>query len=180
MKIVQLVLITGIMMGLTACKSSKNQASADQSGEFLTQWMPSAPAVLYKTKGNYSDLVPVIMNQARTLIVSYPDPLDLKSEGKLMKPSRLRKGFWLDNRGINENVAFLNITYEEYSKLKTPPGIYELTLMILDPYPLTEMYQCGLRSDYKDLIYELNVLIDRGLTNCRKMDIINMSVELKQ
>jgi len=167
------------MVAFSACKSAKTQVDAT-AGEFLTAWMPSAPAVIYKTKGNYFNLVPVMMNEERTRIVSYPDPSDLRQGDRLMTPQKLRKGFLLDNRGINEHVAFLNISYEEYSKLETPPNIYEMSLMILDKEPLAEMYYCGLRSDYKDLIYEMNVLIDRGLTNCKKANLFPMSVELKE
>lgn len=180
MKTTNLLLITLIVISaFSSCKATKTPADTT-TGEFLTAWMPSAPAVIYKTRGDYLNMVPVIMNEARTRIVSYPDPSDLRQGDQLMKPVKLRKGFMLDNRGINENVAFLNMSYEEYSKLETPPNIYEMSLMILDKEPLTELYYCGLRSDYKNLIYELNVLIDRGLTNCRKANLAPMSVELPE
>ena len=169
--------LTGML--LAGCgQQRKTVAPVEYPGEMLTAWMPSAPAVIYKTRSDYSDLVPVILNDDRTRIVSYPDPQDLISDGKLMMPVQLSKGYWLDNRGINENVAFLNITYSEYSKLKQPPHLVELMLRIRDRQPLTEMYRCGLRSDYTDLIYELNVLIDRGLVNCEKVNLIPLSVNL--
>ncbi len=180
MKTSNLLLMTiSLMVALSSCKAIKTPADST-AGEFLTAWIPSAPAVIYKTRGDYQNLVPVIMNETRTRIVSYPDPSDLLQGDQLMKPHKLRKGFLLDNRGINEQVAFLNISYEDYSKLATPPNIYEMSLMILDKEPLTELYYCGKRSDYKDLIYELNVLIDRGLTNCRKANLTPMSVELQE
>lgn len=177
MRIQNIFLISIMMAAFSSCKVTKTPADST-AGEFLTAWMPSAPAVIYKTRGDYFNLVPVTMNEARTRIVSYPDPSDLRQGDQLMKPQKLRKGFLLDNRGINEHVAFLNITYEEYSKLESPPNIYEMSLMILDKEPLTELYYCGLRSDYKDLIYEMNVLIDRGLTNCKKANLTPLSVEL--
>lgn len=173
------ILFIVILLTVVSCTQKKNVASDQYAGEYLTQWMPSAPAIIYKTRGDYSHLVPVIMNEARDRIISYPDPGDLKADGKLMLPQLLNNGFLLDNRGINERVAFLSITYEEYSKLSTPPSIIDMMLKLYDRYPLKEMYQCGLRSDYVDLIYELNVLIDRGLTNCKRIDIIPASVILE-
>ncbi len=172
---IRILILSSLMAGVVACGSKKNTAQ-DLTGEFLTQWMPSAPTVIYKTKGDYVNLVPVIMNKERSRIISYPDPSDLVLNGKLMKPHRLKNGYLLDNRGINEHVAFLNYTYEEYSQLDAPPHIIDMMLRLRDSYPLVELVQCGLRSDYSDLVYELNVLIERGLTNCRKIDIIPMMV----
>lgn len=169
-----------VEVSFSACGSRKyDSAIADSSGEFLTMWQPSAPAIIYKTRDDYTNLVPVIMNAEKTRIVSYPDPLDLVSEGKLMKPVRLKHGYLLDNRGINERVAFLNITYDEYAKLNSPPHMVDLMMKIIDTNPLTVMYRCGNRSDYSNLIYELNVLIDRGLGNCEKVNLIPLSVELE-
>jgi hypothetical protein len=177
MNFIRIIMLYGLVAGFFSC-GSKRSVGSDLTGEFLTQWMPSAPAVIYKTKGDYVDLVPVIMNQERTRILSYPDPVDLKMEGKLMKPHRLKNGYLLDNRGISEYVAFLDMTYEEYSQLDEPPHIVDMMLRLRDRYPLVELIQCGLRSDYADLVYELNVLIDRGLTNCRKIEIVPMSVTI--
>ena len=72
----------------------------------------SPPVYIYKTREDYSHLVPVIMNDARTTIVSYPHPRDLRIGDKLCLPTLLEKGYWLDNRGIGRNVVFLSYTYE--------------------------------------------------------------------
>lgn len=177
MKFLRVLVIT-ILAAMAGCGTKKTLTETGPSTEYLTGWMATAPTVIYKTRGDYSDLVPVIMNETHTRIVSYPDPSDLMSNGKLMKPHQLTKGFLLDNRGINERVAFLNYTYEEYSKLSSPPHMYDLILHIRDRHPLTELYYCGNRSDYSDIVYELNVLIERGLINCKKADLVPMSVIL--
>ena len=134
------------------------------------------PMVVYKTRKDYSDLVPVIMDEERTQIVSYPDPSDLFYEGKLAKPTALKDGYLIDNRGINANVAFLGYTYEVYSKLKQPPRMQELLSKIVDKYPLLELVYCGSRTKYKQEIPELDALIDAGFPNCRKVEIISMQV----
>lgn len=124
--------------------------------------VPSPPACVYKTKKDYSHNVPVTMDASRTQIVSYPDPKDMYLNGKLALPTPLDDGFLLDNRGINEHVAFLSYTYEEYSQLKEAPGRAQLMEKIIDKDPLTEIHFCGLRSDYKDIVKELNELIGKG------------------
>jgi hypothetical protein len=119
-------------------------------------------AIIYKTKADYSQLVPVIMNEEKTDIVSFPAPQDLRYKGKPAIPGRLAEDYYLDNRGINENVAFLNITYEEYMNLAKTPSVEELKKQIIDTDPLIVMYNCGKRQLYKNEIEELNKLITEG------------------
>ena len=66
----------------------------------------------------------------------------------------------LDNRGIGKNTAFLNITYEEYSKLTEVPALSEMIKMIIDKEPFAEIYYCGDRYQYKDIVNDLNKSID--------------------
>lgn len=120
----------------------------------------SSPRVfVYKTKADYSNLVPVQMDESRTRIVSYPHPNDLTRGDKLCLPTLLEEGYWLDNRGIGERVAFLSYTYEEYSQLPAVPSMEELLSHIVAKYPLTEWHECGRWTDYQDIISELNILI---------------------
>jgi len=121
--------------------------------------MTGPDAIIYKTKANYNSLVPVIMNVQKTEIISYPAPGDLKYKGKPAIPIQLEDGFLLDNRGINENVAFLSLTYREYMALNATPSRDELMALIIKKEPLTEMYNCGKRAKYKKEAEELNTLI---------------------
>lgn len=117
----------------------------------------SSPIVyIYKTKKDYSHLVPVLMDETRTRIVSYPAPADLLRNGQPTLPTLLEGGFWLDNRGIGPTVAFLSYTYEEYSGFSHAPSYEELMEHIVDKYPLTSIRACGRRADYKDIVTELN------------------------
>ncbi|NDW12563.1 hypothetical protein D0T50_06620 [Bacteroides sp. 214] len=128
------------------------------------------PAVIvYKTTKDYNNLVPVIMNDARTAIVSYPHPTDAKRGSGYATPTRLKNGYLLDNRGINRNVAFLNYTYEAYSKLTAAPSIEELLNCIVDKYPLVEMYECSRKTDYSNVESELNAVIEKGFPNCKRV-----------
>ena len=111
--------------------------------------VPSPPLVIYKTKKDYSHNVPVTMDDSRTRIIAYPDPRDLKAGGRLTLPDPLDNGYWLDNRGIGKNVAFLSFTYEEYARLDSAPSMEVLLDSIIDKNPLLEIIECGRRSDYK-------------------------------
>ena len=156
--------ICALMAGtalLAACHSSSE--SRHETGRVdASQAGVSSPVVyIYKMKKDYSKLVPVLMNEERTRIVSYPDPVDLQRGGKPALPTPLEGGYWLDNRGIGPTVAFLSYTYEEYIRLAAPPSREEMMERIVDKYPLTEIRACGRRADYKDIVTELNEKIRR-------------------
>ena len=93
-------------------------------------------AVIYKTIADYSDNIPLVMDAAKKNIISYPDPLDVMNS----RPYMLDNGYWLDNRGINENVVFTDYTYMDYAQLQQVPSLEELQKHIIDYYPLLEMY----------------------------------------
>lgn len=170
-------LCSAMLMLSVGCKSSKPAAQAPdkaEPGQVLTgakpdQALPSA--IVYKTIRNFSDYVPVTMDARHEHIVSYPAPVDLYYQGQLAKPTALADGYWLDNRGINEHVAFLDYTYEEYSQLDKVPSLEELESKILERYPLTEMYVCGKRGSNADEVEALNQLIEQGFAGCRKVDL---------
>jgi len=113
---------------------------------------PSPHVYLYKTKGDYYSKVPILLSENKQEIVSYPHPSDLLVNGKLLLPSKLEDGYLLDNKGIGINVAFIKMDYSEYSKLSNPPTIIELKQMLIDTEPLLEMYDCGLRSSFENII----------------------------
>ena len=53
--------------------------------------LPVRAAVVYKTNMDYHDLVPVILSEDRSQIVSYPAPDDLRRSGELTLPIALEK-----------------------------------------------------------------------------------------
>lgn len=178
---------------LLACKCNKklvdNAKQEDQQIILVDINIPAAPmqeemtisragppTIVYKTKADFSNYVPVIMNANKTEIVSYPAPSDIYYEGKLAKPTNLKNGYLLDNRGINEHVAFLNYTYEEYGKMDHAPRLSEMKNNIKEKYPLVEMIDCGARHQYKNIVEDLNILIDADFQGCR---IVLKAPELK-
>ncbi|HOS15405.1 MAG TPA: hypothetical protein PKX15_00040 [Bacteroidales bacterium] len=131
--------------------------------------MAIPPVIIYKTKKNYNKNVAVILSDDKSTILSYPDPKDVYRNGNYCYPTLLKKGYLLDNRGINKNVAFLSITYEEYAALKNPPSIDEMKKMIIDDNPLKCLFQCEKPIPNKNSIDELNLIIKKRCKQCTKI-----------
>jgi hypothetical protein len=127
------------------------------------------PVIVYKTSKDYSRNVPVMMNEDKTQIVSYPHPNDIYFNGSLAYPTPLEKGYLLDNRGIGLNVAFLDFTYEQYAAFKDVPERSMLLGHIIDKNPLSELWNCGTQSQEKDEPAELNSLIEKGFPGCKQL-----------
>jgi hypothetical protein len=124
------------------------------------------PVLIYKTKSDYYNNVPVTLSDDGKSIASYPDIKDVYFKGELAYPTVLAGGYLLDNRGISIKTAFLDFTYFQYSNLKETPKVEELINHIIDPDPLTELYSCH---DKRDTVY-LNQMIFKGqLINCKKL-----------
>jgi hypothetical protein len=147
--------------GLTlACNPARQQAKAIQI-EFGTK-----PTVVYKTKKDYSKYVPILLSEDKTAVAAYPAPTDIYYKGQLAYPTALDNGYWLDNRGINKQVAFLDITYEEYATLAAAPSKQTLMERIHDSDPLLACYDCGNLTD----IDKLNILIaGKALDKCKDL-----------
>jgi hypothetical protein len=105
------------------------------------------PVMIYKTKGNYSKYVPVVLSADHTYIITYPDIKDIYYQGSFAYPTPLIGGYFLDNRGIDLEVAFLDYTYEQYQALGQTPQPDELLKHVLFLDPLTELYLCKCERD---------------------------------
>lgn len=157
---------------LVACKSSYKLVGENnrKPAENLDpQSAAGAPVLVYKTRADYRNLVPVVLSEDRKSIVSYPHPADVKTANGYQTPTSLHNGYLLDNRGVSKSVAFLKYSYEEYAALSSPPTLPELYAAIKDKTPLTELCDCGSRTAYKNRETEINDLIDKGLlrTKCK-------------
>jgi hypothetical protein len=142
-----------ILFLVAACKG-QNKVS------FAPDFVTAPPTLVYKTKANYNNLVPILLSDDKKEIISYPHPSDLKVGSTFVLPTLLNNGYLLDNRGIGTNVAFLKLTYEEYSKLDNVPTLKELYDLIIDKDPLTELCNCGNNRAFADKTKQINNLID--------------------
>jgi hypothetical protein len=164
-----------ILAGISGCKSSQKPAKStnngkEQAGLVNPVFSPGPPVIIYKTKSDYRDKVAVTLTEDKSKLSSFPAPSDLIQQGELALPVELADGFLLDQRGINEQVAFLSMTYADYNQLAKTPSTSELMDMILDADPLVEMHHCGNRQAFTSIVDELNTLIRDGkLDRCRRL-----------
>ena len=154
MKILYLIIT---LLFYSCCNNNTKQMNKHNYG-FRTD----SKVIIFKTKSDFYYNVPIIISDNKNEIISYPHPSDLTIEKKLRLPIKLINGFLLDNRGISKNIAFIKLTYEDYSKLNQPPSLLDLKEMILDDDPILEIYDCGFFSDYDDLVKDLNTIISQN------------------
>lgn len=145
-----------LIIAFTACMGKSNIAFTP---DFET---PAPPALVYKTKADYANRVPVLLSEDKTEIIAYPHPADLRVGEAFLIPTVLNEGYLLDNKGIGANVAFLSYTYEEYNKLPEVPSLKELYDKILDKDPLTELCNCGSKKALTEPEAQLNTIIKKG------------------
>ncbi|MEM9832200.1 MAG: hypothetical protein AAF944_16325 [Bacteroidota bacterium] len=125
----------------------------------------TAPVIIYRTKADYSQCVPVRLSDDGSRIVAYPAPGDVMSGSSYRYPISLKKDYYWDQQGVGPTTAFLSITYEEYAALKTTPDPKDLLVSILDRNPFLEMYHAGRVSDYREIEPELNKIIAQNRLN---------------
>lgn len=157
-QVLNISLLISILI-VSSCAGNSTKQNTVNEPEATAVAVAGPQAIIYKTSGNYNNMVPVIMNADKSDIASFPAPGDLKYKGKPALPTQLEDGFLLDNRGITENVAFLNITYDEYMALAQTPSKDELFNLIIDRDPLLIMYACGMRQQFTNEVEELNTVI---------------------
>lgn len=165
-----------IVLLLSACRTPHESSTQAVTTPDAPVWSmriePKAgvmpPVIVYKTRADYNDNVPVKLDPLRTRIVSYPDPSDVRrGNGTFSTPTLLNDGYLLDNRGVGQFTAFLDYTYAEYSQLDSVPSLEVLMSRIIDKQPFVELWDCGSRTKYNDLINDLNALIQEGFPGCR-------------
>lgn len=163
-----LLLTLAVLAGCTSIKKSE-KSDITSVPDVVPVFEPGPHAMVYKTKSDFKANVPITLTADGRDIVSYPHPTDLTVDGKLMTPTPLKNGYLLDNRGINEYVAFLKLTYSEYAQLESAPSLAEMNKQIIEREPLVEICDCGLRSAFTDIEAQLNQLIekDKLRTTCK-------------
>lgn len=174
-----IVLLSAIALTLSAC-ASRRAASSDaapqindanevhQAGLVLDSRLPRA--IIYKTKADYNDLVPVTMDESRSMIVAYPAPSDVVAGDSYARPTKLEGGYLLDNRGITPNSAFLDYTYEEYAKLNPHPTAAELLDHVVETHPFVEIYYVP-RASSSDKAAYYNSVVKSGFAGCERAEL---------
>jgi hypothetical protein len=147
--------------GNAATKESKPQGNIKKAGP---------PVMIYKTKNDYFDKVPITLSENHHKVIAYPSQKDIIVGESFSYPTRLSNEFLLDNRGIGQHSAFLSLSYAEYAEMDADITDENLFPKIVDPDPFLEMYHCGSRFDYSDLTRELNEMIEQNnFERCTKL-----------
>lgn len=151
-----------LLLAAAGCKTGSSTAQRQNTDNPLSEEISrvNAPVIIYKTRADYAQLVPITLSDDGLQILSYPDPKDIGEGSPSQKPKRLKNGYLLDRRGISINTAFLNMDYESYASLTTVPNLKELKELILDRDPFLELYRCGNSAQYEHLEAELNRIIE--------------------
>ncbi|MCW3126460.1 MAG: hypothetical protein JWO03_2118 [Bacteroidetes bacterium] len=150
-------------------KTTKTEKAEKDANDMSTETAPipaqpatygaTAHAVIYKTKKDYWEYVPVTLTDDGSAIASYPAPGDVYYHGKIALPTKLADGYLLDNRGVTPHSAFVRIKYEDYAQLKEVPSLTELYKLVIDKTPFTEMYDLGERNVYENAPGTINTVI---------------------
>ena len=144
-------LLIFLMTLLTACSTTKDAVDSDLARkpdcgfplyvpENDTNIRDVHKLLVYKTKKDYSKLVPIQLSQDKQTILSYPAKEDLFRVGN-SNTIQLEKGFLLDLIGVNLNSAFTHYSLQQYQKIPTP-SLEEFKKNIFESDPFTEMFSC--------------------------------------
>lgn len=129
------------------------------------------PTIVYRTRMDVGDAVPMTLSGDGSEVLSYPHPRDLLKGDGYATPTQLEQGYLLDNRGIGPNTVFLRWSYAEYAAMDKAPSLEELLAGVEFRDPFEEMYDCGVRSKYVDPVKEMNDLVRSGglASRCKKL-----------
>lgn len=163
-------LIIASVACLSACCGKKETAQAT-TGSGSGSAAATPYTLVYRTRADHQNHVPVLLSADRSRIISYPHPKDLRTGGGYPVPTPLGKGYLLDNRGIGMDVAYLSMTYEEYAAMEQAPSLEKLDALIIDRDPLEELCECPRRSEFKDVTKELAAWVenDELMKHCKKL-----------
>jgi hypothetical protein len=155
----KLKFIVAMLVLSVACQSNK-KASSESRVLFQPQFTPGPPAIVYKTKKDYSKYVPVELSEDGKSIVSYLSREDVLSDsiGNLM-PTQLDASYYLDNRGISARTVYLKMTLQEYAQLDSALSLQSMYGMIIDKSPFESFCHCGNKAAFDSIVPQLNAII---------------------
>lgn len=154
-----IILVSLIALYRCGTNTKFNKDSEKSKLEFIPDFTTGKHTLVYKTRINFNENVPVILSEDKTKIISYPHPKDVSIENILVIPTKLNNGYLLDNKGISKNTAFISVKYDAFSKMKDAPSYDVLYSLIIDKDPITELYDCGNKIAFTNELSQLNHMI---------------------
>lgn len=142
----------------------KSEPSVVRGKGGMASYLPKA--VIYRTDGDYNDLVPVTVTPGGPGLQSYPDPSDV---GEFSRPVPVADGWLLDRRGgIGPYTRFTKWTYAEYHTLPQVPSVQEIIRNILPEARVTQAWRLTVPFNPVDTA-AVNRLIREGLPGCTRI-----------
>jgi hypothetical protein len=121
----------------------------------------TAPVVVYKTRGDYRDLVTVQLSSDGQSVAAFPAPSDAIRQ----RPIPLANGYLL-KRMVGD--TYLSLSIEAYAKASRRYTSDELMEMVVDTDPYLERYDCAECTGLDTT--SINTLIRAGeLKKCRSV-----------
>ena len=126
--------------------------------------------IVFKTTGNYSNLVSVDLDRDRQIVTAWPNI------NEIQPPVALHSNYFTGGFGGDPYGGFLSMSIVDYKNLTVRPTIIEINNLILDKNPFSEMYRCfiapvnGVPLSYADAYNVVNNYIDNNQlsTKCKK------------
>ena len=150
--LIKIIIISVVLLGCRATRKTK-------SSSFNV--MDLKNVVVYKSKSDYSNNVPIMYSKELGSIISYPAPTDVE-RFKELKPIELSEGYLLDQIGVNLRTVYLEYSLDEYSEFREAPSLETMTKKILEYSPFVELYDIGQPNEKNNSIDKLNKLIKSG------------------
>ena len=158
------------MQDATATSTAMTATSTDTGTSTDTQNNSNtsgaiSSVMVYKTKGDYSNLVWVQLSADKKTVTSYPDPKDVLNQTSI----KLADGYY--SGAVDVNTTFVNIRLEKYVNLKKPFTPEQLATLIINKNPFSELYNCGQSQGTGQDITRINSIIAGGTlsTSCTKI-----------
>lgn len=120
-------------------------------------------ARIYKTSGDFDNLVPITLSADGRSVVSFPAPSDLTGQST---PVKLTDGWLLDRRGVGRHTAFTRYTYAEYAALAQAPSPEALLKAVIPGAVVTQLIATPIPYT-PDVAPECDSLIRAGLPGCK-------------
>lgn len=133
------LIILGFALAFCGCQKKMTEKAA----------VAKPNIVVYQLK-KQSDLsfVPVTLDEQKQNIVSYPAPKDLAR----MKAAEVFQNWVIDQRGVNPNTVFVDVSIQEYISKNELPDLAVWQGLIHEKNPFQVFYQCPGTLDIEDII----------------------------
>jgi hypothetical protein len=143
-----IALIFLLAAGLTSC----GYGPCDATG----------PVIVYKTRGDYSNLISVNLSKDGTRVTALPGQDYVEEQ----RPIPLANGYWLQRM---VGTVYLSITIDEFSDMSNHYTNEDLLRAVIDKDPFTEYYNiCSCVDDNQDTAAFNRIIREGRLGECER------------